>query len=145
MKRSGAKELERLSGDHAAAALRLLVDRGKIRVADVRNALKRRERLIREVRERLAALGVEGLHLVSEARKGGRAVLRLSRRQIRAGERKARRKLSSATRAKYRLQGAYMGFVRNLPKVAKAQVKAIREKSGVRSAITAARKMAKKK
>jgi hypothetical protein len=41
------------------------------------------------------------------------------------------------------LHGQYLGYVRTLSKAAKAKVKAIRKKSGVRAAIAAARRMAK--
>jgi hypothetical protein len=68
-----------------------------------------------------------------------------------AGERKtakrrvARRKprISAATRKIYQQQGRYMAAVRPLPKAARAKIKAIREKSGVRAAIAAAKRMAK--
>jgi hypothetical protein len=126
-----------ISAEQARLALSVLIHEGKLAARDVRSALARRERLIREIRARLHALGVGGMEMAGSVRK--EAVTRFQ------GKRKTRRKLSSATRAKYRLQGAYMGFVRNLPKAAKAQVRAIREKSGVRSAIAAARKMARRK
>jgi hypothetical protein len=43
----------------------------------------------------------------------------------------------------YQQQGRYMAAVRQLSKADRAKVKAIREKSGVRAAIAAAKRMAK--
>jgi hypothetical protein len=41
----------------------------------------------------------------------------------------------------YQQQGRYMAAVRQLPKAARAKIKAVREKSGVRAAIAAAKRM----
>jgi len=54
-----------------------------------------------------------------------------------------RRPLSPARRAALKQQGRYMGRLRNLPPRQKAQVKAMREKKGLRSAIALAKKLGK--
>ena len=46
-------------------------------------------------------------------------------------------------RAQLKLQGAYMGFMRQLPARRKAKVKAIKERRGLEAAIRAARRIAK--
>lgn len=56
--------------------------------------------------------------------------------------RKAKLRVSAATRAAWAAQGRYMAAVRRLPKAARARIKAIREKSGVRAAIAAAKRSA---
>jgi hypothetical protein len=89
----------------------------------------RRAKLISALRHRLAAL--ESGAIVATKNTGKSAA------------RKTRRRLSAARRAALRLQGRYLGTVRPLSKAAKAKVKAIREKKGVRAAITAAKKAAR--
>jgi hypothetical protein len=115
----------RIAANHAVHALHLLVAEGKIKTQDIASALKRREALIADLRQRLAALEAG---IVS----AGRTM-----------ERTAKRRLSPKRRAALKLHGQYLGFVRPLSKAAKAKVKAIREKSGVRAAIAAARRMGK--
>ncbi len=58
---------------------------------------------------------------------------------------KPRRKLtiSRARRTALKLQGQYMGYLRNLKPKQKAEVKAVREEKGIRAAIAAARRMGK--
>jgi hypothetical protein len=106
-------------------------------------ALQRRDRLIRALRASLAALeaGVVGV---------GRRVLKdgpfpMAGKGKPAGTRAVRRnpRISAATRKIYQQQGRYMAAVRQLPKAGRAKVKAIREKSGVRATIAAAKKMAR--
>jgi len=67
-------------------------------------------------------------------------------RWARPAKRKAvRRKprISPATRKLYQQQGRYMAALRLLPKEKRTKIKAIREKSGARAAIAAAKRMAK--
>lgn len=52
------------------------------------------------------------------------------------------RKLSPRARAALKLQGRYMGFMRQLKPRQKADVRAVREKKGIETAIKRARQMA---
>ena len=61
------------------------------------------------------------------------------RRKPRAG---FRRSLSTKARASLKLQGRYMGYMRQLKPRQKGQVRKIRETKGVRVAITRAKKLA---
>ena len=131
LKRKTQKSLK-IKTHHAAHALHLLIAEGKLTTGHVTDALKRREKLIAALRSSLDAL----------ERGEIAAMERTGRKTTRRVQPKAKRRLSAATRAKYRLMGKYMGTVRPLPKAAKAKVKAIREKSGIRAAIAAAKKMA---
>jgi hypothetical protein len=117
----------------AVNALRALIAEGKIAAADVAAALKRRERLIRDLRQRLVALEQGAMSAMGTA---GRQV------QHRAA-RRPKRKMTAARRAALKLHGRYLGHIRTLPKMARSRIKAIREKSGVQAAIGAARKLAK--
>ena len=121
--------------EQAAQALHMLVSEGRVATREVYAVLKRREKLLRELRQRLAALGADGFKVVASVRRETRGV--------RKAGRKARRRISAATRAAWAAQGAYMAAVRRLPKAARAKIKAIREKSGVKAAIAAAKKMTK--
>jgi hypothetical protein len=126
MRRKTRKALD-LTAHHAALALQMLIEDGKIAARDVAAALKRREQMVRELRAKLASLGVD-------AGKLGRAAL---------GDTKTRRqRLTQAQRVARQAQGRYMAAIRRLSKTARAKVKAVREESGVDAAIRAARKMA---
>jgi len=81
------------------------------------------------------------------------AIARLTKR-IRAAERRiARRsaagrparalKLTPKRRAQLKLQGAYMGYMRQLKPGEKARIKALKEKRGFGAAIRAAKKLAR--
>jgi hypothetical protein len=115
----------RIAARDAVHALHVLIADGKIAAQDVANALKRREALIADLRQRLAALEAG---VVS----AGRTI-----------ERTTKRRLTEKRRVALILHGQYLGYIRTLSKAAKAKVRAIREKSGVRAAIAAARRMAK--
>jgi hypothetical protein len=120
----------------------VLVHDGKIRAAEVWKALERRQHLLNELQGRLAALG-EGIEGVA-SKAGHLALLAGVTRTRKVRETRKRRKLDSAARrAAMRAHGAYLGAIRGLSKSNRAKVKAIREKMGVRAAITAARKMGK--
>jgi hypothetical protein len=126
----------KLSAEHAAIALHLLIEDGKIAASDVARALKRREKMIQELRARLIALEQAAAPVARKlAADGRRAYLR--------GAPKARKAISRAQRVARQAQGRYMAAVRRLSKDARAQIKAIRERSGVDAAIKAALKMAK--
>jgi hypothetical protein len=116
----------KVAADQAVRALHALVAEGKIKVHDVISALRRREAMISELRKRLAALEAGA---VSAGTRIGRT---------------AKRRLTAERRAALKLHGQYLGLVRPLSKTSKAKIKAIRKKSGVRAAISAARKMGKK-
>jgi len=127
MRRKTRKALD-LTAHHAALALQMLIEDGKIAARDVAAALKRREQMVRELRAKLASLG-------EDAGKLGRAAL---------GDAKTRRqRLTQAQRVARQAQGRYMAAIRSLSKAARAKVKAVREESGVDAAIRAARKMAR--
>ena len=128
MRRKTKKALK-LSAHHASLALQMLVEDGKIAAKDVSAALKRREKTIRDLRARLSALGEDVAATVAKtaAREAPRA-----RRAITQAQRRARQ-----------AQGRYLASIRKLSRQARAQVKAIRAKSGVDAAIRAAAKMAR--
>jgi hypothetical protein len=94
-------------------------------------ALKKREQLVAEIKARLEELGGEGLRLVT----GAVALRRATRRR--------RPKASAKAVAAWRAQGRYMAAVRRLPKAARAKVKAMREKKGLRAALAEAKRLAK--
>ena len=131
MKQKTRKTLN-ITAERAAHVLHILIADGKLAAKDVAGALKRRETLIHELRQRLLAL-----------EHGAASVERAGGTLARKVMRKAKRNMTAARRAALKLHGRYLGVTRTLPKAAKARVKAIREKSGVRAAIAAARKIGK--
>ncbi len=135
-----------LTADEARRVLQFMVSEGRLAARDVARALERRQKLVREIRDRLAALGESGVGLVSTVARDVRPILaKRGRRALKAGRRGARRVISAATRAKYQAQGRYMAAVRSLSKQMQARVRKIRERSGVDSATRAALAMARRK
>jgi hypothetical protein len=133
--RKKTKKALRLSAHNAAMALQVLVEDGKIAARDVLNALKRREKMVTELKARLAALGEEAAPLTRRLEAAGR-------RAASRAPRRARKAISQAQRAARQAQGRYMSAVRTLSKQARARIKAIREKSGVDAAIRDAKRLA---
>jgi hypothetical protein len=129
LKRKTNKTLN-ITADRAAHVLQILISDGKVAAKDVTNALKRREHLIHELRQRLLALEQGAVSAVED--KGRKVARKVTRKK---------RRMSPARLAALRLNGRYMGHVRQLSKAQKASVKKIRAKSGVRAAIAAAKKM----
>jgi hypothetical protein len=119
-----------ITADQALQALQVFVHDGKILAQDVSRAIQRRDKLVRQLRARLEALGDEGARMASRLK-----------RQAAPQVRKA---ISKARRAAYQAQGRYMAAVRTLPKSTRAKIKKIRQSSGVDAAIKAARQMARK-
>jgi hypothetical protein len=119
-----------VTADQALQALQVFVHDGKILAQDVSRAIQRRDKLVRQLRARLEALGDEGARMASRLK-----------RQAAPQVRKA---ISKARRAAYQAQGRYMAAVRTLPKSTRAKIKKIRQSSGVDAAIKAARQMARK-
>ncbi len=133
-----------VSAEHARQALAVLVQEGKITAGEIWKALQRRDRLIRALRDSLAALGEDAGRVGKRLFRAGALPIK-ARRGRAARPRVARRKprISAATRKKFQAQGRYMAALRNLSKGSRTKVKAIRKKSGVEAAITAAKQMAK--
>lgn len=131
MKRKTQKTLK-ITADRAAHVLHILIAEGKLTAKHVADALKRREQLIHDLRQRLEAL-----------ERGAVSAIETTGRKIaRKVTTTAKRRMSPARRSALKLHGRYLGHIRMLPKTAKTKIKAIREKSGVQAAITTARKMA---
>ena len=126
----------KVTADHAAVALRLLIEEGKIAAGDVTRALQRREKTIRELRRRLAAL--EGASMPA-----ARRLASAGRRAVRRALPRARKAITHAQRVARQAQGHYMAAIRRLSAEARAKVREIRAQSGVEAAIQAARKMSK--
>ncbi len=136
MRRKTRKALK-LSAEHAAIALNLLIEDGKVAASDVVKALKRREHMIRDLRERLSALEVAAAPVARRLAAEGRDAYLRARP-------KAKKAISRAQRVARQAQGRYMAAVRSLSKEARAKIKQIRAESGVDASIRAAVKMAKK-
>jgi hypothetical protein len=127
-----------LSGEQAQAALAVLVHEGKLKASEVKKALQRRDRLIRALRASLAALETGAVGVGKRLFKGSPPTARKARTAKRKVAR-SKPRISAATRKIYQQQGRYMAALRNLSLEQRARIKAIREKSGVRKAIAAAR------
>lgn len=132
------KSIGAISAEQAHQALTFLVHKGKVTAKQVEKALEHRERLIREIQERMAALGADAARSGKRLRKSAVAGLRSAEKASRPARRRA---VSAATKAARQAQGRYMSVVRQLSKDARKQIKEIRAKSGVKAAIAAAKRM----
>lgn len=104
-------------------------------------ALRRRSRVSRHIaamRRSVNALATTIRRLAPAIRQLERAVS-----SPRKGAPKRTLKLSPARRAALKLQGQYMGYLRQLKDRQKQQVKALRQRKGLRSAIALAKRLAK--
>lgn len=115
----------KVTGEQAIAALRWLVASGKIEAKHIADALRQREDLVREIRERLGALGDEGFRLLKDG------PFPMSASSSRPANR--RRKASAKARAAWISQGRYLGAIRQLSAANRARVKKIRETKGIRA------------
>jgi hypothetical protein len=134
--RRRTKKALKLTARSAAVALQLLLEEGKIAAADVTRALRHRERLIKDLRAKLASLEKASVPVA-------RRVAAAGRRAARRSAPRARKAITRAQRVARQAQGRYMAAVRRLSKDARARILQIRKDSGVDAAIKAARKMAK--
>ena len=135
MKRKTKKALK-LTAHHAVIALNMLVQEGKIVAADVAGALKRREKIMKELRAKLSALEKASAPVARRFASAGREAVRRARPR-------ARKAISRAQKVARRAQGRYMAAVRRLSEDARVKIREIRKQSGVDAAIKAALKMAK--
>jgi hypothetical protein len=127
----------KFSPSQAHYALNVLMSQGKLKVAQIRKALKNREQEIRDLRERLAAL-----EQFSPGASGARGPGRPTRPARAARKKRVRRiKMSPRVHALRQLQGKYMGYVRRLKPAEKARVRLVREKQGMQAAIRLARSL----
>jgi hypothetical protein len=127
----------KISAEQARQALHILVEDGRIAASEVSKALARREKLVRDLRQRLATLGEEVSGAVARAARRG-----VSAKTRRAIRRRAGKAITKAQRTARQAQGRYLAAIRRLSKESRLKVKAIRKSSGVKSAIAAAKKMA---
>lgn len=132
-----------ISAEHARQALAVLVQEGKLTAGEVWKALQRRDRLIRALRDSLAALGEDAGRVGKRLFKAGALSLKAQRGGTKPKVARRKPRISAATRKKFQTQGRYMAALRNLSKGSRAKIKAIRKKSGVEAAIAAAKEMAK--
>ncbi len=121
----------KISAEQAQYVLDTLMKQGRVRWTQIQKVLRGRLEEIRRLRERLTSLE----RLVGRAAPGAR---RGRARKV------VHRKMSPKTRALRRLQGKYMGHVRNLKASDKARVKAVREKQGIGAAIKLAASLGSK-
>ena len=131
----------KFSPSQAHYALNVLMSQGKLRIAHIRKALKNREKEIRSLRERLAALEQfsPGASAARAPRRPGRAPRAARKTRVR------RIKMSPRVRALRQLQGKYMGYVRRLKQAEKARVRSVREKQGMEAAIRLAKSLGARK
>ena len=118
MRRKTRKALK-LSAEHAAIALNLLIQDGKIAATDVAKALKNREKMIKDLRSRLIALEEAAAPVARRLAADGRKAYLRARPKV-------KKAISRAQRVARQAQGRYMAAVRSLSKDARAKIRTIR-------------------
>jgi hypothetical protein len=135
-----------LSAKQAQQGLTFLVHEGKLAASEVRKAFDRREKVIREIKERMARLGVEGLQLTTRLAKGASQKIRAARKAARPTRRspqRARKRVSAVRRAAMVRQGKYLAAVRRLSAQDRGKVKEVLKSKGWAAAMAEAKRMAK--
>ena len=115
-------------------ALQMLIEEGKIAAGDVAKALKRREKLIKTLRAKLALLE-------TASRPAARKLASAGRKAVRRAVPRVRKAITRAQKTARQAQGRYMAAIRRLSAEARVKIKEIRKQSGVDAAIRAALKM----
>jgi hypothetical protein len=108
------------------------------------------KKTLRTIESAFADLERSLTRLGKQAHKAARDAARNARRSGRKtgrwagvlGKPRRRTKLTTKRRAQLKLQGQYMGYMRQLKPAQKARVKAVKEKKGFEAAIKMARKLA---
>ncbi len=127
----------KLSDKQASQVLGILVDEGRLKEREIRAALVRHRRKIKELRAQLRRLeGGDGPF--PEAR-----VVTRPRRRAAAKRNQRTKRVSAERRSAMRQQGVYLAAVRPLKPADRAKVKATRASKGFKAAISEARKLAK--
>jgi hypothetical protein len=132
--RQKTRKALRLSAQHAGLALQMLIEEGRIAARDVARALKSRDKLIKELRARLA-------EIESVSQPVARRLASAGRKAVRRVAPRARKAITRAQRVARQAQGRYMAAVRSLSADARVKIREIRKQSGVDAAIKAALKM----
>ena len=120
--------------EEARYTLDQLIHRGRIRRTAVTKILAERKKEIENLRHRLA-------DLESLGGAPGRGPKKAASRKRPGGRRKPR--ISARVRSQRRLQGKYMGYVRQLSGDQKRQVRKVKNEKGWRNAIRVAAGLAK--
>jgi hypothetical protein len=135
-----------VTAEQAHQALSFLIHEGKLAASEVRRAFDRREKLVREIKERLAQVGVEGLQLTTRLAKGARRKIRAARkaaRSTRRTSRPTRKRVSAVRKAAMVRQGKYLAALRPLSAQDRAKVKAVLKSKGWSAAMAEAKRMTK--
>lgn len=117
-------------------ALQMLLGEGKIAARDVARALQRREKLIRDMRAKLAVLE-------NVSAPAARRLAAAGRKAVRRAAPRAQKAITRAQRTARQAQGRYLAAIRTLSQDARTKIREIRKESGVDAAIKAALKAAK--
>lgn len=133
MRRKTRKALK-LSAHHANVALQMLIEEGKIAAGDVAKALKRRGKMIKTLRAKLA-------ELETASRPAARNLASAGRKAVRRAVPRVRKAITRAQKTARQAQGRYLAAIRRLSAEARVKIKEIRKQSGVGAAIRAAMKM----
>lgn len=134
-----------LSAEQAQQALALLIHEGRLATGEVLKAFHRREKLIREIKQRMAHLGVGGLQLTTRLAKGASRKIRAARKGPRPtrSPQPVRQRVSPKRRAAMVRQGKYLAAIRRLSPQDRSKVKAVLKANGWSKAMAEAKRMTK--
>src|SRR5581483_3129061 len=115
-----------LTSEQALYVLQKVIAEGKVTAADVRRHLE-----INHIEERLSEL--------RSVAQGAKHPIRALRRILNKVKR-AKRNLSAKARASYRLQGQYVGYIKQIPEKVRPRFKQLAKQEGREKAVAAMKK-----
>jgi hypothetical protein len=148
MPRGRPPQQPQLTGSQAQYVLNRLIADRRLSSADVRTSLSAMTREIADLESRLAGLraaaggGAAGSQRqAATSRAGARTAGAegVAKGAKRGGKRRRRRASSAQATASQRIQGQYLGYIRQIPESGRAKYKAIAKKDGREAAIKAMR------
>jgi hypothetical protein len=129
---AGKARLPSLSSSQARYILEKLIDERKVSAADIQRHLAGMWQEMSFVEKRIAEL-----RELTQPIKHPIRTVRAARKRVKAA---AKRVVSAETKASRQIQGQYLGYMRQIPKTARAKYKVLAKKVGREQAIAAMRK-----
>ena len=122
-----------LTGSQAKYILERLIDQRKITAAEFRKQIDAMRDEVSAIEQRLVEL--RRITIPEPLRQPVRSVKRVAKKIA-----KKTRKLSAATRASYRLQGQYVGYMKQIPERERARFKRMAKQEGREKAVAEMKK-----
>jgi hypothetical protein len=132
-----------LAETDARKAILVLLSRGRLRPTEVAAAVRAHDRMVSELRKRLAALEALGKDGPFPMRVRGRSGIRKARRTLKSATAHGGKRVSASRKAAMIRQGKYLAAIRRLNAQSRAKVKSVLTSKGWSAAMAEAKRMKK--